>query len=136
MNCPKCNSEMWDNREDKKNPKSPDYKCKDKTCGHAIWLDKKQKAAPKDAPRAPKWTWQTLYRDYDRCWRLVEKVMVDSSKRTKLGFTTADLHAAAATVFIRATQDGVAEPPKPVMAAELSERPEALDDDEDDGLPF
>lgn len=30
--CPKCGGEMWDNREGKKNPKSPDFKCKDKTC--------------------------------------------------------------------------------------------------------
>jgi hypothetical protein len=40
--CPKCNkSPMWDNRKDKKNPKGPDFKCKDKDCGHPIWLDRK-----------------------------------------------------------------------------------------------
>lgn len=37
-NCPKCGSEMWDNRADKRNPKAPDFKCKNKaTCGHGIW---------------------------------------------------------------------------------------------------
>jgi len=39
MECPKCGGEMWDNRVSKKNPKGPDYKCKDKTCGEAIWLN-------------------------------------------------------------------------------------------------
>lgn len=44
--CPVCNSEMWDNREGKQNPKAPDFKCKDKQCPgdgdrnkpFAIWL--------------------------------------------------------------------------------------------------
>ena len=44
--CPKCNGPMWDNREGKKNPKAPDYKCKNKACDGAIW----QGAAP--APSA------------------------------------------------------------------------------------
>ena len=42
-NCEKCGGAMWDNRIDKKNPKGPDFKCKDKACAHAVWL-------PKDAP--------------------------------------------------------------------------------------
>jgi hypothetical protein len=36
--CPKCQDEMWDNRGDKKNPRSPDFKCKNPDCGHGIWL--------------------------------------------------------------------------------------------------
>lgn len=44
--CPVCNSEMWDNREGKRNPQAPDFKCKDKQCPgdggknkpYAIWL--------------------------------------------------------------------------------------------------
>jgi hypothetical protein len=43
--CPQCGSDMWDNREGKKNPRSPDFKCKDKVCGHAIWKDSRKKAA-------------------------------------------------------------------------------------------
>lgn len=39
IDCPVCDGPMWDNRVDKKNPKGPDLKCKDKTCDHAIWLD-------------------------------------------------------------------------------------------------
>lgn len=40
MNCPKCNSAMWDNRTTKRNPKAPDYKCKNKDCDGAIWEKK------------------------------------------------------------------------------------------------
>jgi hypothetical protein len=43
--CPKCGGPMWDNREGKKNPKAPDYKCKDKGCDGVIW--------PAKAPAAP-----------------------------------------------------------------------------------
>lgn len=44
--CPKCGSEMWDNRFDKKNPKGPDFKCKNRGCQHPIWLQPK---APVDS---------------------------------------------------------------------------------------
>jgi hypothetical protein len=37
--CPKCNGQMWDNRSSKRNPKAPDYKCKNKDCDGAVWLD-------------------------------------------------------------------------------------------------
>jgi hypothetical protein len=37
--CPDCGGQMWDNRETKKG-RQPDFKCKDKGCGKAIWLDK------------------------------------------------------------------------------------------------
>src|SRR5215218_333850 len=36
-NCPKCQGPMWDNREGKRNPKAPDYKCKDRECDGVIW---------------------------------------------------------------------------------------------------
>lgn len=28
---------MWDNRENKRNPKAPDFKCKDRSCDGVIW---------------------------------------------------------------------------------------------------
>jgi hypothetical protein len=28
---------MWDNREGKRNPKAPDFKCKDRSCDGVIW---------------------------------------------------------------------------------------------------
>lgn len=36
-NCPKCQGAMWDNRAGKRNPKAPDYKCKDRECEGVIW---------------------------------------------------------------------------------------------------
>lgn len=38
--CPVCHSDMWDNRLTKKNPKQPDFKCKDPKCSGAIWPPK------------------------------------------------------------------------------------------------
>jgi hypothetical protein len=43
--CPKCGGPMWDNREGKKNPKAPDFKCKDKGCDGAVWPTKAPVAA-------------------------------------------------------------------------------------------
>ncbi|MGN6206015.1 hypothetical protein [Humibacter sp.] len=50
--CPKCQGPMWDNRETKKNPKAPDYKCRDKACDGVIWPPKGN-AAPRAAAPAP-----------------------------------------------------------------------------------
>lgn len=41
--CPKCGGRLWDNRVGKKNPKAPDYKCRDRDCDGVIW-------PPKNAP--------------------------------------------------------------------------------------
>jgi hypothetical protein len=38
--CPICGGPMWDNRENKRNPKAPDFKCKDRECDGAIWPEK------------------------------------------------------------------------------------------------
>jgi hypothetical protein len=38
--CPKCKGQLWDNRTNKKNPKAPDFKCKDKSCDGVIWPPK------------------------------------------------------------------------------------------------
>jgi hypothetical protein len=35
--CPKCGGKMWDNRATKRNPKAPDFKCRDRTCDGVIW---------------------------------------------------------------------------------------------------
>ena len=43
--CPKCSGDMWDNRVGKRNPRAPDYKCKDRECDGVIW-------PPRDAMRA------------------------------------------------------------------------------------
>jgi diadenosine tetraphosphatase ApaH/serine/threonine PP2A family protein phosphatase len=35
--CPKCDGRMWDNRLSKRNPKAPDFKCRDRSCDGVIW---------------------------------------------------------------------------------------------------
>ena len=35
--CPTCAGSMYDNREGKRNPKAPNFKCKDKGCEGVIW---------------------------------------------------------------------------------------------------
>jgi hypothetical protein len=35
--CPKCGGRMWDNRLTKRNPKAPDYKCRDRSCDGVVW---------------------------------------------------------------------------------------------------
>ena len=36
--CPACGGKLYDNRENKLNPKGPDYKCANKECGKAGWI--------------------------------------------------------------------------------------------------
>src|SRR5215203_1374484 len=55
QSCPKCGGRTWDNRLTKRNPKAPDYKCRDRSCDGVIWppkgekTDKPQKAEPAKA---------------------------------------------------------------------------------------
>jgi hypothetical protein len=44
--CPKCGGPMWDNRASKRNPKAPDFKCKDKNCEGALWPPKQSPSSP------------------------------------------------------------------------------------------
>lgn len=135
--CPNCSSEVYDNRQKVAvGWKGPLFKCKDKECGWVKWPPKGQaKTKPvAGGDRTPKWTWETLYRTYSRCWKLAEKVVVDSSKRTKVGFTNADIHGMAATVFIAASQGGIKENASPPEQP-MEEPPEALEETGDD-LPF
>jgi hypothetical protein len=37
VSCPKCGGRMWDNRLTKRNPKAPDYKCRDRSCDGVVW---------------------------------------------------------------------------------------------------
>ena len=48
--CPKCGGRMWDNRATKRNPKAPDFKCRDRSCDGVIWP---AKAGQKPGTAAP-----------------------------------------------------------------------------------
>ena len=53
-NCPVCEGPMWDNREGKKNPRAPDYKCKDKSCDGVIWPPRGGGSRSSPASQAPR----------------------------------------------------------------------------------
>jgi hypothetical protein len=55
--CPKCGGAMWDNRASKRNPRAPDFKCRDKSCDGAIWPPRD--AAPAGAPAGDPRTGET-----------------------------------------------------------------------------
>src|SRR5215203_2378321 len=48
--CPQCGGAMWDNREGKRNPKAPDFKCKDRECDGVVWPPRGAAAAVAAAP--------------------------------------------------------------------------------------
>ena len=45
VSCPKCGGAMWDNRATKRNPKAPDYKCRDRGCDGVVWPAKNGSSA-------------------------------------------------------------------------------------------
>ena len=55
--CPTGSGTMWDNRPKKAsgdaNPKSPDFKCKDKACGGVIWKYGEKPRGPVPQTRGP-----------------------------------------------------------------------------------
>lgn len=44
--CPKCGGRMWDNRENKRNPRAPDFKCRDRSCDGVLWPGQHNAATP------------------------------------------------------------------------------------------
>ncbi|HEY8165663.1 MAG TPA: Rad52/Rad22 family DNA repair protein [Gemmatimonadaceae bacterium] len=48
--CPKCGGRMWDNRLTKRNPRAPDFKCRNRSCDGVIWPSKPgAEQSPKEA---------------------------------------------------------------------------------------
>jgi hypothetical protein len=43
---------MWDNRLTKRNPKAPDYKCRDRSCDGVIWPPKPTKSEKTEPAKA------------------------------------------------------------------------------------
>jgi hypothetical protein len=52
--CPKCSGRMWDNRATKRNPKAPDFKCRDRSCDGVIWPPKPAPATARSSSRGEK----------------------------------------------------------------------------------
>ena len=148
--CPKCGKPSWDNRNNKRNPKAPDFKCaesctddKNPELTYGWWDDDdkpakggkpsgKPAAKPAAAPNGhgvtDRGTWATFARTYQRC----RDVALASWK----GVDGVDLVAATATLFIQAERMGLAVEPEPVKKPRAIEQmPEALDEEEED-LPY
>jgi len=49
--CPKCGGRMWDNRSTKRNPRAPDYKCRDRACDGVIWPPRPVDETPPEVMR-------------------------------------------------------------------------------------
>lgn len=50
VECPVCGGAMWDNRATKRNPRAPDYRCRDRSCDGVIWPSR---TSAGDAATAP-----------------------------------------------------------------------------------
>jgi hypothetical protein len=63
--CPKCGGRMWDNRLTKRNPRAPDFKCRDRSCDGVIWphkpgAEQRSTETQSDAPKDPAMDWPPL----------------------------------------------------------------------------
>jgi hypothetical protein len=130
MQCETCGGECWDNRQKVAGGwKGPLFKCKDRNCGWVKWPPKPKpgQVAPAANGHGPKWTWGQLAKTYERCILVAEPRVVDLGQRTKLPVTIADVLAAAATMFITASRDGIQEPKVSLPPAQTV--PEPSDDE-------
>lgn len=132
---------MWDNRDSKRNPKQPDFKCKDKDgCGKGVWVKKSQGGGRggNGGGQAPARPPRPLGPLYNNCLRIAAACV----KKHVPNATPADIIAAGATVFIAAANSGapLLAAPKPKPAPEPVEEPsEPINEDDfqnEDGLPF
>jgi hypothetical protein len=48
--CPKCGGRTWDNRLTKRNPRAPDFKCRDRACDGVLWPERED---PRAVPNRP-----------------------------------------------------------------------------------
>lgn len=121
--CPVCGGKTWDNRETKRNPKAPDYKCRDKNCEGVVWPPKPGAAPRAAAPTAkqgysvgavpglddgsealPHEKLDQMFRVYDVCFAhahaLAERTMKQDASHEGIS-------AMASTLFIQASHAGL-----------------------------
>src|SRR5438093_8386680 len=44
--CPKCGGPMWDNRDSKRNPRAPDFRCRNRISDGVLWPGQHRAAVP------------------------------------------------------------------------------------------
>jgi hypothetical protein len=122
MTCPNCGGPVWDNAEKvAKGWKGPLMKCRDDQCGWIVWPPKPKPAPTRPlsgptqpVPRTARWTWPELSATYYQSLLIARKQVIGLATAAKIDYTMADILAAAATVFIAASRDGVKQPqPEP-----------------------
>lgn len=113
--CPKCGGNMWDNLDSKKNPKAPDYACKDKQgCGAGVWLKDTEKAALRatatptngTGPIQAKRPQPILDKLFRQCIIAAEAMAKDLYKDGDTAGIAADLSLKLATTLFIARVDG------------------------------
>lgn len=146
MTCPKCSGPVI--LATKTSDKSPDFVCANENCKNekgyrsGVWNDSNKgsggfKKGWQPAPRL--WKTDQLGKAYGWALKQAEAAVVESSKRTKIAFTTADVLNGAATLFIAIAGNvdpRPAAPPTPPPQEPLDKRPAAYGDAKDDDLPW
>jgi hypothetical protein len=100
--CPKCQGPMWDNRVGKKNPKAPDWKCKNKTCDGVIWPQKKKaEAVAGSIPPAKAAPTKSLSQMYIESTDFVLATIVPKMVAKEIGVSDMSVASMIATVFIQ-----------------------------------
>jgi hypothetical protein len=107
MQCPKCQSNVYDNRADKasgaKSPKWPDFKCQSKTCDWAQWPPKATPAngpPPVVAPQAIGASRDTYL--IELYWDSFDRILAGlKSRALSTGFHDEQIAACVATLFIQ-----------------------------------
>ena len=133
VRCPKCGGPTWDNRASKKNPKAPDYKCRDKSCDGAVWpprngvgtpatkqavslggpmpweteAEAAQVAPPAPVANVPADRFTPLAQLYTKCLLHVLTQVAPALIKAEVGTTPEAIVAATATLFIQANQRGL-----------------------------
>lgn len=125
--CPKCQGPLWDNRLTKRNPKAPDYKCRDATCDGCIWPPKGARPAAAPAQQAkqaytagpaipaidaehPEQAWERLdklFSVHDLCLDHAISVSAKKLDASDVGSSPESIAAIAATLFIAAKDKGI-----------------------------
>jgi hypothetical protein len=70
--CPKCGGRVWDNRLSKRNPKAPDYKCRNRSCDGVIWPPKGGNGGGPRGPEAAAHAAGPLVPDHDHLATVAE----------------------------------------------------------------
>jgi len=129
----------------KTSPKSPDFVCANENCKNekgyrsGIWNNPSGGGSGGGRKWQPKpliWKSGQLGNAYAWALKQAEDAIVESSKRTKMGFTTADILNGAATLFIAIAGNVDPRPPAPPAPPVPTPPPPMSPGTIDDDIPF